>query len=52
MDYLLRDSLCCGVRYGSYDLERLLDTMPPIEDPETGAWGTGVDEGGVHAGPW
>lgn len=49
MDYLLRDSLFCGVRYGSYDLERLLDTMQPIEDPETGTWGTGVDEGGVHA---
>jgi HD superfamily phosphohydrolase len=49
MDYLLRDSLYCGVRYGSYDMERLLDTMLPIEDPETGTWGTGVDEGGVHA---
>jgi len=49
MDYLLRDSLYCGVRYGSYDLERLLDTILPIEDPETGAWGTGVEEGGVHA---
>ena len=35
MDYLLRDSLYCGVRYGTYDLERLLDTMLPIEDPET-----------------
>ncbi|HYH45029.1 MAG TPA: HD domain-containing protein [Thermoanaerobaculia bacterium] len=49
MDYLLRDSLFCGVRYGSYDLDRLLDTMRPIEDPQTGAWGIGVDEGGVHA---
>jgi HD superfamily phosphohydrolase len=49
MDYLLRDSLFCGVRYGTYDLERLLDTMLPIEDPETGEWGIGVDEGGVHA---
>ena len=49
MDYLLRDSLYCGVRYGSYDPERLLDTVLPIEDPETGTWGTGVDEGGVHA---
>lgn len=49
MDYLLRDSLYCGVRYGSYDLERLLDTMQPIEDPETATWGIGVDEGGVHA---
>ncbi|MFN7941726.1 MAG: HD domain-containing protein [Thermoanaerobaculia bacterium] len=49
MDYLLRDSLFCGVRYGSYDLPRLLDTVAPIVDPETGAVGIGVEEGGVHA---
>jgi HD superfamily phosphohydrolase len=49
MDYLLRDSAFCGVRYGTYDLERLLDTILPIEDPETGEWGIGVEEGGVHA---
>jgi HD superfamily phosphohydrolase len=49
MDYLLRDSLFCGVRYGSYDLERLLDTMLPLRDPETMEWGLGVFEGGVHA---
>jgi HD superfamily phosphohydrolase len=49
MDYLLRDSLYCGVRYGTYDLERLLDTMEPIADPQTGSWGLGVEEGGIHA---
>ena len=49
MDYLLRDSLFCGVRYGSYDLPRLLDTVVPIEDPDRGEWGIGVEEGGVHA---
>lgn len=49
MDYLLRDSLYCGVRYGTYDLERLLDTMLPLKDPDTGEWGVGVEEGGVHA---
>jgi len=55
MDYLLRDSLFCGVRYGSYDLDRLLDTMLPIEGSPSdrssspGRWGIGVDEGGVHA---
>ena len=49
MDYLLRDSRFCGVRYGSFDLERLIDTMLPLEDPETGELGIGVDEGGVHA---
>jgi HD superfamily phosphohydrolase len=49
MDYLLRDSLFCGVQYGSYDLARLLDTMLPLRDPETDEWGLGVFEGGVHA---
>ena len=49
MDYLLRDSLFCGVRYGTFDLERLLDTMLPLADPQTGEWGIGVEEGGVHA---
>lgn len=49
MDYLLRDSLFCGVRYGSYDLDRLLDTLLPIADPATAEWGIGLEEGGVHA---
>ncbi|HEX2255075.1 MAG TPA: HD domain-containing protein [Thermoanaerobaculia bacterium] len=49
MDYLLRDSLYCGVRYGNYDLDRLLDTLVPLQDPHTGDWGLGVEEGGVHA---
>lgn len=49
MDYLLRDSLFCGVRYGNFDLARLLDTMLPLQDPETDEWGLGVAEGGVHA---
>jgi HD superfamily phosphohydrolase len=49
MDYLLRDSLNCGVRYGVYDLDRLLDTLALVEDPATGALGIGVVEGGVHA---
>ncbi len=49
MDYLLRDSLYCGVRYGVYDLDRLLDTLAVVADPETGALGVGVEEGGVHA---
>jgi HD superfamily phosphohydrolase len=49
MDYLLRDSLFCGVRYGNFDLDRLLETLLPIEDPKTGHWGVGLEEGGVHA---
>ena len=49
MDYLLRDSLYCGVRYGTYDLERLLDTVMPLTDPLNGEQGIGIEEGGVHA---
>ena len=49
MDYLLRDSLFCGVQYGQFDLERLLETVTPTLDPETGQWGIGVTAGGVHA---
>jgi uncharacterized protein len=49
MDYLLRDSLFCGVRYGNFDLDRLLETLLPIADPKTGALGIGLEEGGVHA---
>lgn len=49
MDYLLRDSLFCGVRYGVYDLDRLIDTLAPVADPQSGSIGLGVEEGGVHA---
>lgn len=49
MDYLRRDSLYCGVQYGNYDLERLIDTLIPIRDPLDGEWHIGVDHGGVHA---
>jgi HD superfamily phosphohydrolase len=49
MDYLLRDSLFCGVRYGVYDLDRLIDTLVPVVDPSTNETGLGVEAGGVHA---
>jgi len=35
-DYLLRDSLHCGVKYGIYDVERLLVTLALGKDPESG----------------
>ena len=37
------------VRYGSFDLERLLDTILPLQDPASGDWGLGIGEGGVEA---
>lgn len=32
MDYLLRDSYFCGVKYGIFDLERMLNTLNWYED--------------------
>jgi len=49
MDYLRRDSLYCGVGYGSFDLSRLLETVLPLQHPGSSAWGIGFDDGGVHA---
>ena len=33
-DYLLRDSYFCGVKYGVYDLNRLIDTLRVHEDAD------------------
>ena len=49
MDYLLRDSLYCGVRYGLYDLDRIIDTICLYESPSDGALRLGIDGGGLHA---
>jgi HD superfamily phosphohydrolase len=35
MDYLIRDSHCCGVRYGYFDLEWILHTARVIQDANT-----------------
>lgn len=47
-DYLLRDSLHIGVKYGVYDYQRLLNTLALGIDPESGDVILGVDEGGWH----
>lgn len=46
-DYLLRDSLHCGVTYGHFDLNRLLVTMK-IGLTETGSPTLALEEGGIH----
>jgi HD superfamily phosphohydrolase len=48
LDYLLRDSHFCGVSYGQYDLNWLLQCMEPITD-ERGNRGLGVSSKGVGA---
>lgn len=62
LDYLLRDSYYCGVRYGKYDLERILDTVTvvPVKEGEpqeqmgnvdstSGFWLLGIESDGIQA---
>ena len=49
MDYLLRDSLYCGVRYGLYDLDRIIDTITLYEGNPDGVLRLGIEYGGIHA---
>lgn len=47
MDYLLRDSLYCGVNYGKYDVERLLSSLTIyIQD---GCPRLAINDGGIQA---
>ncbi|MGE4618947.1 MAG: HD domain-containing protein [Planctomycetota bacterium] len=47
MDYLLRDSHCLGVQYGSFDLPRILHTLIPVETDD--GVHLGIERGGVLA---
>lgn len=47
MDYLLRDSLFCGVNYGRYDIERLISCLTVYIKDETPR--LAIEHGGVHA---
>lgn len=49
MDYLLRDSLFCGVQYGQFDLERLIQTLCLVRDTSTGTVRLAIEEGGIHS---
>jgi len=48
MDYLLRDSHYCGVKYGYYDLDRIMDVIC-ICPSDYDEWQLGVESDGVHA---
>ncbi|MBW3535551.1 MAG: HD domain-containing protein [Gemmatimonadetes bacterium] len=49
MEYLRRDARFCGVPYGEVDVERLLQGLALLQDPETGRWEVGVHEKAVAA---
>ncbi len=48
-EYLRRDARFCGVPYGEVDVDRLLQGMALLRDPETGRWEVGVHEKAVAA---
>ena len=48
-DYLQRDSLYCGVRYGRFDNERLIETLTWTEDMTGGNPVLAIDKDGIHA---
>lgn len=47
-DYLLRDSLHCGVNYGLYDLNRLIESLTLVINEESGRLQLALDRGGEH----
>ncbi len=54
MDYLLRDSLYCGVQYGQYDLARIIDTITLYDEISYDEYPgdaprLGIEYGGIHA---
>jgi uncharacterized protein len=49
IEYLKRDTLMCGVPYGTIDADRLLNALTVVPDPGTGAARIGVLEKGLSA---
>ncbi len=47
-DYLLRDSLHCGVSYGVYDAARLVESLTLVQDPDSGRLQLALERGGEH----
>jgi HD superfamily phosphohydrolase len=48
-DYLLRDSLHCGVAYGVYDSAKLIESLTLMKHPDTGRLQLAMYRGGEHA---
>ena len=49
IDYLLRDSLYCGVDYGRFDYHRLIHTLALIPEETSGNPILAIEEGGLHS---
>jgi len=48
-DYLRRDSFHCGVDYGVFDSQRLIESITVIHNPDSGQLQLALDRGGEHA---
>jgi HD superfamily phosphohydrolase len=49
LDYLRRDAFMCGVSYGEIDVDRLINTLTIVCDPQSGAPRIGMIEKGLSA---
>jgi HD superfamily phosphohydrolase len=49
MDYLLRDSLYCGVTYGKYDLDRFISTLTIYKNEKEKILSLAISSGGIQA---
>lgn len=49
MEYLRRDARFCGVPYGEVDVDRLLQGLVLLEDPDHGGLEVGIEEKAVSA---
>ncbi|UCC49664.1 MAG: HD domain-containing protein [Gemmatimonadota bacterium] len=49
IEYLKRDAVYCGVPYGEIDVDRLLDSLRLLQDPESGHLQVGVAVQGIAA---
>ena len=49
IDYLKRDAFMCGVPYGEIDVDRLLNAMTVVRDPDSAALAIGVSEKALSA---
>ncbi|HKP76464.1 MAG TPA: hypothetical protein VJT67_13130, partial [Longimicrobiaceae bacterium] len=49
IEYLRRDARFCGVPYGEVDVDRLLNALTLLEDPESGRREVGIHEKGLSA---
>ena len=49
VEYLKRDAFMCGVNYGDIDVDRLLNSLVVVTDPDRGTPTIGISEKGLSA---